>query len=175
MKKTLQLSALALAFLAITMFQAGCSSVEADPSDSGSQNEEAEVQLISASSLLNGLSAGAAFPFIDTTPNHIIQAHIAVTDATTNCAAGAAAPSNVQVLVGQAGVSLISVMGAATNTGISTTTGQCVFHVTVNAGQGGLPSTVTDIVVVNGGSAALTGKNTVTATAKVGVREQKDP
>src|SRR5437899_2784652 len=67
-------------------------------------------QLISASSLLAGLSAGAAFPFIDTTPNTIARAHIAITDATSTCAAKAAPPSNVKVLVGQAGVALVSVM-----------------------------------------------------------------
>src|SRR5437588_6355167 len=126
-----------------------------------------ESQFIAASSLLAGLAPGAVFPFIDTTPHGIAQAHIAITDSTTNCSAGAAAPSNVKVLVGQAGVSLVSVMGAATNTGISTTPGQCVFHVTIKAGQGGVPSTVTDIVVLNGGSSALTGINTVTASATV--------
>ena len=34
-------------------------------------------QLISASSLLAGLGSGALFPFIDTTPHSIVQAHIA--------------------------------------------------------------------------------------------------
>jgi len=126
-------------------------------------------QFIAESSLLVGLAPGAVFPFIDTTPQTISQAHIAITDATTSCSAGAAAPSNVKVLVGQAGVSLVSVMSAATNTGISTTPGQCVFHVTIRAGQAGVPNTVTDIVVLNSGSAALTGINTVTASATVGV------
>ncbi len=128
-----------------------------------------EGQFIAVGSMLDGLASGAAFPFIDTTPHRIAVAHIAVTDATTNCSAGAAAPSNVKVLVGQAGVSLVSVMGAAANTGISTTPGQCVFHVTIKAGHDGVPSTVTDIVVVNGGSSALTGINTVTASATVRV------
>ncbi len=131
-----------------------------------------ESQFIAVSSLLAGLAPGAVFPFIDTTPHGIAQAHIAITDSTTNCSAGAAAPSNVKVLVGQAGVSLVSVMGAATNTGISTTPGQCVFHVTINAGQGGVPNTVTDIVVLNGGASALTGINTVTASASVRVGEE---
>jgi hypothetical protein len=130
-----------------------------------------ENQVIAESALLAGLAPGAVFPFIDTTPHGIAQAHIAITDSTTNCSAGAAAPSNVKVLVGQAGVSLVSVMGAATNTGISTTPGQCVFHVTINAGQGGVPNTVTDIVVLNGGASALTGINTVTASASVRVGE----
>ena len=100
-----------------------------------------ESQFVVATSMLSGLAPGAVFPFIDTTPHTISQAHIAITDATTSCSAGAAAPSNVKVLVGQAGVSLVSVMGAATNTGISTTPGQCVFHVTIKTGQGGAPST----------------------------------
>ena len=126
-----------------------------------------ENQFVVATSMLSGLAPGAVFPFIDTTPHTISQAHIAVTDATTNCAPGAAAPSNVKVLVGQAGVSLVSVMGAAKNTGISTTPGQCVFHVTIRAGQAGVPNAVTDIVVLNGGSSALTGINTVTASATV--------
>jgi len=133
-----------------------------------------DVQLIAASSLLAGLAPGAAFPFIDTTPHTITRAHVAVTDATPSCGgANPTAPSNVQVLVGQAGVKLVSVMTAATNTGISTTTGQCVFHVTINAGQAGVPPTVTDIVVLNGGSAALTGINTVTASATVRVHESE--
>src|SRR6266403_2495458 len=130
-----------------------------------------ESQFVVASSMLSGLGTGAVFPFIDTTPQTISQAHIAITDATTNCSPGAASPSNVKVLVGQAGVSLVSVMGASTNTGISTTPGQCVFHVTIHAGHGGVPSIVTDIVVLNAGSAALTGVNTVTASATVRVDE----
>lgn len=90
-----------------------------------------------------------------------------MTDATANCAAGAAPPANVQVLVGEAGVALSPVLNAATNTGISTVTGQCVFHVTVRPGAGGVPARVTDIVVRNAGGAALTGTNTVTVSAEV--------
>jgi hypothetical protein len=133
-----------------------------------------DVQLIAESSLLAGLAPGAAFPVIDTTPNPIARGHVAVTDATSSCGgANPGAPSSVQVLVGQAGVALVSVMTAATNTGISTTSGQCVFHVTITAGQGGIPKTVTDIVVRNGGSAPLTGINTVTASATVRVHESE--
>jgi hypothetical protein len=128
-----------------------------------------ESQFVVASSMLSGLGTGAVFPFIDTTPQTISQAHIAITDATTSCSPGAAPPTNVKVLVGQAGVSLVPVMGASTNTGISTTPGQCVFHVTIHAGQGGVPSTVTDIVVLNAGSSPLSGVNTVTASATVRV------
>jgi len=124
-------------------------------------------EVISESAILTGLGAGAAFPFIDTTPRPIVRAHIAVTDATTSCAAGAAAPTNVQVLVGQAGVALVNVMTAGTNTGISTTPGLCVFHVTVRPVVGGVAEKITDIVVVNGGAAPLTGINTATASATV--------
>jgi hypothetical protein len=130
-----------------------------------------ESQFIAASSLLAGLAPGAAFPFIDTTPHGIAQAHIAITDSTSDCNPTAAAPDNIQILVGEAGVALVSVMDKATNTGITTTHGQCVFHVTINAGQAGVPNTVTDIVVRNGGSSALTGINTVTASATVRVGE----
>jgi hypothetical protein len=130
-----------------------------------------ESQFVVASSMLSGLAPGAVFPFIDTTPQTISQAHVAITDATTNCSPSAAPPSNVKVLVGQAGVSLVSVMGASTNTGITTKPGQCVFHMTIHAGQGGVPSIVTDIVVLNAGSSPLSGVNTVTASATVRVDE----
>src|SRR5712692_10621329 len=92
-------------------------------------------QFIAESSLLAGLAPGAVFPFIDTTPYKIAQAHIAITDSTSDCHAGAAPPDNIKILAGQAVV----------------------------------PNTVTDIVVLNGGSAALTGINTVTASATVRV------
>ncbi len=177
MKRNLKLSMLISLLLAPCLFQLASSPVKAAPSDhtmaskTSAATRVGAVQLISASSLLTSLGPGAAFPFIDTTPNGILRAHVAITDATANCAAGAAAPSNVKVLVGEAGVLLVSVMGAATNTGISTTPGQCVFHVTVTAGADGVPDTVTDIVVVNGGSSALTGINTVTASATLNVAE----
>lgn len=122
--------------------------------------------LISESSMLAGLASNALFPYLDTTPNTIGRTHIAVTDATANCTAGAAPPANVQVLVGQAGVALVNVMTAATNTGIGTAA-QCVFHVTAQPGEGGVPATITDVVVKNAGSAPLTGINTVTASATV--------
>jgi hypothetical protein len=128
---------------------------------------ESTPQLISASSILAGLVPGALFPFIDSTPHRIVRAHIAVTDATSDCEAGAAAPSNVAVLAGVAGGTLVNVITAATNTGIGSTA-QCVFHVTIKPGEGGVPSTVTDIVVVNtNSSSALSGSNTITASADV--------
>ena len=143
----------------------------ADDVDGGGCRRNSTIQLISESALLSGLAPGALFPFIDSTPNSMVSAHIAITDATTTCAAGAAPPANIQILVGQAGVELVPVMTAATNTGISTTAAQCVFHVTVTPGSGGVPETATDIVVVNGNpSVALTGVNTITASAEVCVR-----
>jgi hypothetical protein len=124
-------------------------------------------QLISQNALLAGLAPGALYPFVDTTPSRIGRAHIAITDATSICAPGAAAPANVQILAGVAGGGLVNVMSADTNTGIGSAA-QCVFHVTIRPGHGGVPSRVTDIVVVNSnGAAALTGLNTITVSALV--------
>jgi hypothetical protein len=124
-------------------------------------------QLITESSILAGLAPNALFPFVDSTPHHIAKAHIAITDATSSCEAGAAAPSNIQILVGVAGGPLVSVMTAATNTGIGSAA-QCVFHVTITPDRGGVPATVTDIVVVNANpNAPLTGVNTITVSAAV--------
>ena len=123
-------------------------------------------QLVSESALLAGLAPGALFPFIDSTPRRISQAHIAITDATSNCTARAAAPSNVRILAGVAGGSLVNVTTAATNTGIGSTV-QCVFHVTIRPGVGGVPGQVTDIVVVNTSGSPLTGVNTITVSALV--------
>ncbi len=145
-----------------------------DDVDGGGCRRNSNIQLISESALLSGLAPGALFPFIDTTPNSIVSAHIAITDATTTCAAGAAPPTNMQILAGQAGGQLVNVMTAATNTGIPTSPTQCVFHVTVTPGSGGVPETVTDIVVVNtNASAALTGVNTITASAEVCVQRRR--
>ena len=119
----------------------------------------ANPQLIAESSILTGLAPKALFPFIDSTPRHIAKTHIAITDATSSCQAGEAAPSNIQILVGVAGGTLVNVMTTATNTGIGNAT-QCVFHVTITPGRGGVPSAVTDIVVVNANpSAPLIGVN----------------
>lgn len=123
-------------------------------------------KLIAENAILAGLPAGALFPFIDVTPNGMTSVHIAVTDATSNCAGGAAAPTNLQVLVGEAGVALVPVMSASTNTGIGSSS-QCVFHVTVTAGQDGIPKDMTDVVVVNVGGAPLSAFNTITVTAAV--------
>src|SRR5262245_60749660 len=62
---------------------------------------------ISESALLQGLAPGAVFPFLDSTPFFIRSAHVAITDDTSECAAGAAAPDNLQVLVGIAGGTLV--------------------------------------------------------------------
>jgi len=99
-------------------------------------------RLIVESEILNGLGAGALYPFVDTTPN------------------------NIHVLVGVAGGTLADVMDATTNTGIGNS-GQCVFHVTIVPGQNGVPAQVTDIVIQNAGESALTGLNTVTVSAEV--------
>ena len=89
-----------------------------------------------------------------------------ITDATSACSAGGAAPSNIQVLAGVAGGTLVNVMTSATNTGIGSNT-QCVFHVTIAPGAG-VPSAITDIVVVTSNAgAALSGVNTITASAAV--------
>ena len=129
-------------------------------------NDGQKAQFIAESAMLAGLGPGALFPFVDTTPNKITRAHVAVTDTTATCTGGAAPPSRIQVLVGQAGVALTNVMTAATNTGIGTPA-QCVFHVTVKPGRNGVPSTITDIVVRNSSGAPLNGFNTVTASASV--------
>ena len=165
-KRTLYLAILSIAALAVIVFTA----TAAGGSGKGAGGRDGGGQLISESSMLAGLSAQALFPFIDTTPHRITKAHIAVTDATANCSAGAAAPTNIEVLVGQAGGTLVNVMTASTNTGIGTPT-QCVFHVTVRPKSGGLPVTVTDIVVRNKGAAALNGRHTVTASATVKSRD----
>ena len=131
-------------------------------------NRGKAIHLISQSALLKGLSAQTVFPFVDVTPNRIRRAHIAVTDSTENCAGpGSGAPDSVQILVGVAGGTLVPVMTAATNTGISINPGQCVFHVTVKAGVDEIPTNITDIVVVNAGDSPLTGVNTVTVSAEV--------
>lgn len=162
------LAAFALPLLGLLLVLA---SEEAATHDDGHDQDKGiheDIHLISQSALLKGLSAKSVFPFIDVTPNGIRRAHIAITDSTGNCAGpGSGAPANVQVLVGEAGGTLVSVMTEATNTGISINPGQCVFHVTVKAGVGDIPAKVTDIVVVNAGDSPLTGVNTVTASAEV--------
>jgi hypothetical protein len=167
-KRTIYVAALSAVALTVVVFTA-----TAAGGSSGGGNGHG--QLISESSMLAGLSANSLFPFIDTTPHRISKAHIAVTDATARCGgASPTAPTNIEVLVGQAGVTLVNVMTASTNTGIGSST-QCVFHVTVKAGRGGVPSTVTDIVVRNKGTAALNGRHTVTASATVkGGRSRED-
>lgn len=126
----------------------------------------ASTALVAENAILTGLPPGALFPFIDSTPNGITSAHIALTDATTNCSHDAAPPLNVVVLVGEAGGTLTPVMTAATNTGIGSSA-QCVFHVTVTPGLGGVPRRTTDIVILNGGAAPLSALNTITVTAEV--------
>jgi hypothetical protein len=152
-------AALAVAALVVSATAAGGSAQRAN--GGGGKG-----QLISESALLAGLASNSLYPFLDTTPNTITRTHIAITDSTVLCSAGEAPPANVQVLVGQAGEVLTNVMTAATNTGIGTAR-QCLFHVTARPGEGGVPDTITDVVVINAGAAPLTGINTVTASATV--------
>lgn len=165
------LAAPALPLLGLLLGLAGHEAAATGPDD----NQGKDIHLISQGVLLKGLSAQTVFPFIDVTPNRIRRAHIAVTDSTENCAGpGSGAPDNVQILVGEAGATLVPVMTAATNTGISINPGQCVFHVTVKAGVDEIPAKVTDIVVVNAGDSPLTGVNTVTVSAEVVRRNNAD-
>jgi len=130
--------------------------------------EEGEF-LIAESTLLDGLGAGSLFPYIDTTPNEIVRAHVAITDVTEDCGGDTPTePDSIVILAGEAGVELVEV--TLTNTGIPAEDSdiECVFHATIIPGEDGIPSTVTDIVVVNGGASALTGINTITVSAEVG-------
>ncbi|MEX0734340.1 MAG: hypothetical protein WDZ66_12260 [Steroidobacteraceae bacterium] len=157
------LAAPALPLLGLLLVLASQEAAATGPND----DHDKDIHLISQSALLKGLSAQTVFPFVDVTPNRIRRAHIAITDSTENCAGPGSAPDNVQILVGVAGGTLVSVMTDATNTGISINPGQCVFHVTVKAGVAEIPAKVTDIVVVNAGNSPLTGVNTVTVSAEV--------
>ena len=133
-----------------------------------------DVKLIAANSQLSGLPANTVFPFLDTTPNRIVRAHIALTDATTNCSPGGSPPSNIKVLAGNAGAVPPKLVAVDLETlGIGSDS-QCVFHMTVTAGKGGVPQDLTDIVIVNGGAAALTGINTATASATVRIEPTDD-
>ena len=124
----------------------------------------ARSQYVVENAILAGLPSGALFPFIDVTPNQIVSAHIAITDASF-CNAGQFPPASLEVWVGEAGGTLTNVMTAATNTGIGSDE-QCVFHVTVKPGENGVPDHITDIVVYNGTN-TLTALNTVTVSAEV--------
>ena len=157
MKNTHAFAMTGLALIALALILPGENKAQLAPTQ----------QVISESALLSGLAPGALFPFIDSTPRRVSTAHIAITDATSDCAPGAAPPSNVVILAGVAGGTLVNVMTEATNTGIGSPT-QCVFHATIRPGVGLVPKQVTDIVVVNSnGAAALTGVNTVTVSAQV--------
>lgn len=131
------------------------------------QAETQQIQFpgyIAESTILEGLAAGAVFPFIDTTPNRVLVAHVALTDSTAACDGNDAnQPSNIGILAGVAGVALSGV--TLENTGIGSAI-QCVFHATITPGGLGL-SSITDIVVVNVGGSPLTGANTVTVSATV--------
>jgi len=176
--KRAPLSILAAATLPASVLLLGVMSQQAasHTDHDGGGADEKGLFVISQSAMLTGLPSQALFPFIDVTPNQIRRAHIAITDSTDNCAGpGSGAPRNVQILVGEAGGALTPVMTAATNTGISNKPGQCVFHVTIKAGAGEIPSRVTDIVVVNVGGSTLRASNTITAFAEVARRKGDGP
>ncbi len=116
---------------------------------------------------LDGLKARQWWPIVDSNTKgtgNIVQADITLTDATATCAAGTGtAPTNVKVLVGKIGGTLVNVATAATNTGVSSWSGlQCIFKVTVIPGQNGVPDTVTDIIAANAGASTLDGSANIT-------------
>ena len=94
------------------------------------QGLSASERVLTENAILAGLAPGAVYPFIDSTPYSMDLGHVAITDDTSNCLAGAAPPANLRVLIGAAGGTLVNVITASANTGISTTGGQCVFHAT---------------------------------------------
>ena len=116
---------------------------------------------------LNGLEPNQWWPIVDSNTKgtgNIAIADITLTDSTATCAAGTGtAPTNVQILVGKIGGTLVNVATAATNTGVSSWSGlQCIFKVTVIPGQNGVPDTVTDIIAANAGGATLDGSANIT-------------
>ncbi|ADE14820.1 hypothetical protein Nhal_1692 [Nitrosococcus halophilus Nc 4] len=125
---------------------------------------EKEKILISETTILKGLRGGALFPYIDTTPNKIVRAHIALTDSTAVCGQGGTQPDNISLLVGVAGGELVA--PTLENTGIGDIK-QCVFHLSIEAGKDSIPSEITDIVVINNSPAPLSGFNTITVSATV--------
>jgi len=114
---------------------------------------------------LNGLGTGKLFPILDVTPNEIVRAHIVLTDDAVCDGDNANQPDNIIVIVGQAGVALA--FPALENTGIAGSGSQCIFHLTVLPGEDGIPSTVTDIVVKNGGPTQLFHRNSISVSAEV--------
>jgi len=114
---------------------------------------------------LEGLQNGKLRAILDTTPNEIVRAHIVLTDDTAACTGNDAnQPSNVLILVGQAGVSLTTPV--LDNTGIAGSGNQCVFHLTIEPGENGVPDPLTDIVVKNVG-AGFQARTSISVTAEV--------
>jgi hypothetical protein len=114
---------------------------------------------------LQGLGTGKLFPILDTTPNEIVRAHVVLTDDAVCDGDDANQPDNIVVIVGQAGVALST--PALENTGIGGSGNQCIFHLTVLPGEDGIPSTVTDIVVLNNGAGSLFPRNSISVSAEV--------
>ncbi|QBQ55150.1 hypothetical protein [Nitrosococcus wardiae] len=133
--------------------------------------DEKEKFFISETTILKGLERGALFPYLDTTPNKIIHAHIALTDSTAACGQGGTDPDNISLLVGVAGGDLVAPI--LENTGIGNTE-QCVFHLSIEADKDSIPSEITDIVVINNGPAPLSGFNTITVSATVEEDDEDD-
>ena len=131
-----------------------------------------DFELIFESTLLDGIASGNTISYIRTTPNEIVRAHVAVTDATEDCDGNDAnRPINIEILAGVVG-GLLAVFDLE-NTGIGNVT-QCVFHRTIIPGEDGIPATVTDIVVHNVGNSALTGINTISVSAEVSFIDDND-
>lgn len=165
--------------LLAAVFFAGFFAVE--PMKTSIANDRGRTSLVGKdfviqSEILLGLESGAIYPYIDTTPNVIRSGHIAITDTTENCGGdNPTQPDNIAVLIGSVDTGIFveskDVLGEPENFEVENTgvgnSGQCVFHITFEAGDGTFPQTITDIVVVNTGDTTLTGKNTITASATV--------
>jgi len=137
----------------------------ADDDDDDDEFEEGE-WLVAETVPLEGLGAGKLRAILDTTPNEIVRAHIVLTDDAAACTGGADQPSNVVVIVGQAGVALSTPTLA--NTGIAGSGSQCVFHLTIEPGKNGVSDPLTDIVVKNGATSGnLQARTSISVTAEV--------
>ena len=119
--------------------------------------------LISETEMLGGFS-GTLFPFIDVTPNKMVNGHIAIVDDGTCDGNIANQPAIVEVLVGIAGVELDSLVFE--NTAIVSGS-QCVFHGTFTAGTSGINAAPTDIVFKNTSGSLLPDYVTITASTSV--------
>ena len=137
----------------------------ADDDDDDDDDEfEKGKWLVAETVPLEGLQNGKLRAILDTTPNEIVRAHIVLTGDAAACTGGADQPSNVLVIVGQAGVALSTPTLA--NTGIAGSGSQCVFHLTIEPGKNGVSDPLTDIVVKNVGS-GFQARTAISVTAEV--------